>query len=134
MARFLNKLVRDLEAPIKARGFGTGWFSGFFALLLAVAGLCFLAALRWPDWMATPELARLLATRTFRLFVHATLLVAYALALLSLLLRPRKALGMTALVVALAATILGGASVQPREMHDWGVFFGVDFFAVLVNS
>ncbi len=130
MTRFLNKLIRDLEAPIEARGIGTGWFSGFFALLLAVAGLCFVAALRWPDWMATPELARLLATRTFRLFVHATLLVAYALALLSLLLRPRKALGMTALVVALSATILGGASVQPREMHDWGVFFGVDFFAV----
>jgi sterol desaturase/sphingolipid hydroxylase (fatty acid hydroxylase superfamily) len=58
------------------------------------------------------------------------LLGAYALALLSLLLRPRKALGGTALVLALAASILGGAAVQPRETHDWGVFFGVDFFAV----
>jgi hypothetical protein len=39
MAGFLKKLVHDLEAPIEARGFGTGWFSGFFALLLA-AGAC----------------------------------------------------------------------------------------------
>ena len=28
------------------------------------------------------------------------------------------------------ATVLGGANVQPRESHDWGMFFGLDFFAV----
>lgn len=130
MTSILKRLVRDLEAPIEARGFGTGWFSGFFALLLAFAGLSFVAALRWPGWLATPELAPVLASSVFRIVVHATLLGAYALALLSLLLRPRKALGMTALLVALAGTVLGGASVQPREMHDWGIFFGADFFAV----
>ena len=36
---FIARLARDLEAPIEARGFGTGWFSGFFALVLATAGL-----------------------------------------------------------------------------------------------
>ncbi len=130
MADFLKKLVRDLEAPIEARGFGTGWFSGFFALLLAIAGLCLVAAMRWPDLFATPQLAPVLGSSTFRLVVHGILLSAYALALLSLLLRPRKALGVAALVIALAATILGGAAVQARETHDWGIFFGVDFFAV----
>lgn len=130
MSGFLHRLVRDLEAPIEARGFGTGWFSGFFALLLAIAGLCFVAALRWPDLLATPQLAQVLKSGGFRVLVHATLLSAYALALLSLLLRPRKALGLTALVIALSATILGGAAVQARETHDWGIFFGVDFFAV----
>ena len=130
MADFLKKLVRDLEAPIEARGFGTGWFSGFFALLLAIAGLCVVAAMRWPDLFATPQLAPVLGSSAFRLVVHGILLSAYALALLSLLLRPRKALGVAALVIALAATILGGAAVQARETHDWGIFFGVDFFAV----
>eukprot|EP01035_Chromulina_nebulosa_P001060 gene1060-1439_t len=54
---FLSSLVRDLEAPIAARGFGTGWFSGFFALVFAVAGLCFVVALRWPEYFAMPQLA-----------------------------------------------------------------------------
>src|SRR3546814_1095256 len=27
---------------------------------------------------------------------------------------------------ALPISLLGGAEVQPRETHDWGVFFGVD--------
>lgn len=131
MARsFLDTLLRDLESPIEARGFGTGWFAGFFGLLLAIVGLCFVVALRWPALLATPELEPVLAWGGFRTIVHISLLSAYALALLSLLLRPRKAIGLTALCIALFASILGGASAQPNEMRDWGIFFGIDFFAV----
>ena len=127
---YFKKLAHDLEAPIEARGFGTGWFSGFFGILLAAIGLAFVAALRWPDWFAMPELAVLRDNSTFRLAVHAILLGAYALSLLSLLLRPRKALGMAGLVLSLGAIVLGGAAVQPHESRDWGIFFGVDFFVV----
>ena len=127
---FLGRLARDLEAPIEARGFGTGWFAGFFGLVLAFVGLSFVAALRWPEWASMPELQAVLGAPSFRVAVHAILRAAYALALLSLLLRPRKALGATALVIALAATILGGTAVQPQETRDWGIFFGIDFFAV----
>jgi sterol desaturase/sphingolipid hydroxylase (fatty acid hydroxylase superfamily) len=127
---FAARLARDLEAPIEARGFGTGWFSGFFGIVLAIVGLCFVAALRWPEWFAMPELVVVRDWSGFRALVHATILIAYALALLSLLLRPRKSIGMTALVIALAASILGGASVQPHETQSWGIFFGIDFFAV----
>jgi sterol desaturase/sphingolipid hydroxylase (fatty acid hydroxylase superfamily) len=131
MARsFLSNLARDLEAPIEARGFGTGWFSGFFGIVLAIAGLSFVAALRWPELFAMPELQAVRNWAGFRTLIHVTLLTSYALALLSLLLRPRKAIGMTALVIALGATILGGAGVQPNETRDWGIFFGVDFFAI----
>lgn len=130
LAGFLKQLQRDLEAPIEVRRFGSGWFSGFFAIVLAAVGLCFVAAMRWPALFAMPELADLRAWTAFRLVVHLTLLAAYALALLSLLLRPRKVLGTTALLLALGATILGDAAVQPHETRAWGVFFGVDFFAV----
>lgn len=125
-----KRLMDDLEAPLAARRFGTGWFAGFFAILLAVVGLCFVAALRWPSALAMPQLAALRDMALFRPTVHLILLASYALALLSLMLRPRKALGATALIVALGATILGGAAVQAQEMQDWGIFFGVDFFAV----
>ncbi|MCB2059066.1 MAG: sterol desaturase family protein [Novosphingobium sp.] len=127
---FLEKLAKDLEAPIQVRRFGTGWFSGFFAIVLAVAGLCFVAALRWPALMATPELEVVRSATEFRLVTHFVLLGAYGLALLSLLLRPRKALGATALVIALGASILGGSAVQADGGQGWGIFFGLDFFAV----
>lgn len=127
---YLAKLGKDLEAPIESRGFGTGWFSGFFSILLAFIGLSFVAALRWPDWFAMPELEMIRTWVGFRTIIHIALISAYALALLSLLLRPRKALGFTALAIALTATILGGAGAQPQEVRDWGIFFGVDFFIV----
>ena len=130
MARWFEQLEQDLQSPIAVRRFGSGWFSGFFALLLAIAGLCMVAALRWPDWFATPELAPLYSWSGFRPAVHIVLLTSYALALLSLLLRPSKAIGATALVVALMGTLLGGANVQASETRDWGIFFGLDFFAV----
>ncbi|EPR15105.1 sterol desaturase [Sphingobium indicum IP26] len=130
MANWFDSLERDLQSPLAVRRLGSGWFSGFFALLLSTTGFCLVMALRWPDWFATPELAALHAWGGLRPLVHALLIGGYALALLSLLLRTRKAIGATALIVALLATLLGGAEVQPRETHDWGVFFGVDFFAV----
>ncbi len=130
MANWFDELERDLQSPIAVRRFGSGWFSGFFALLAAVVGLCMVATLRWPELFGMPELAPVRSWSGLRPLVHAILITSYALALLSLLLRPRKAIGATALVVALAATLLGGAYVQPRETHDWGIFFGVDFFAV----
>jgi sterol desaturase/sphingolipid hydroxylase (fatty acid hydroxylase superfamily) len=126
----LTALRDDLQAPIEARRFGSGWFAGFFALVLAIAGFGFVVALRWPGWFAMPELAKLRDLPGFRLGVHATLLASYALSLLSLLLRPAKAIGFSALAIGIAAALLGGAEVQPDEMRSWGVFFGLDFFIV----
>ena len=126
----LDRLEHDLQAPIESRGFGSGWFAGFFALVMAIAGFGMVMALRFPEWFATPELAAIKDWTGFRSVVHIILLGSYALALLSLLLRPRKALGFSALAIGLAATFLGGADVQPQETKDWGIFFGLDFFVV----
>lgn len=130
VGNFFRNLERDLTAPIEVRGFGSGWFAGFFALLFALCGLGMVIALRYPQLFAMPELQMLKGRPEFRVAVHTMLLLSYALALLSLLLRPRKALGATALVIGLAAALLGGSNVQPAEARSWGIFFGLDFFIV----
>lgn len=130
LTRFFKNLEHDLNAPIETRGFGSGWFAGFFGLLFAVSGFGLVIALRYPDWFAMPELDAAKASSAFRPAVHLILLASYALSLISLLLRPRKALGATALVIGITATLLGGSNVQPQETHDWGIFFGLDFFIV----
>ncbi|MEP3051566.1 MAG: sterol desaturase family protein [Erythrobacter sp.] len=127
---FFAKLMRDLESPKEVRRFGSGWLSGFFALLLALSGLALVTALRFPEWFATPELEVVKEWGGFRGFVHVVLLTSYALALLSLLLRPRKALGIWALMIGIGAALLGGSNVQPAETQSWGVFFGLDFFII----
>jgi hypothetical protein len=127
---YLESLMRDLESHTEVRRFGSGWLSGFFGLLFAIAGFGMVIALRFPDWFATPELEIIKNWGGFRGLVHAILLVSYGLSLLSLLLRPRKALGLTALMIGLAAILVGGSNVQPQETRYWGIFFGLDFFVV----
>lgn len=130
-AGFLGTLMRDLEAPVEVRRFGSGWFAGFFALLFAISGLAMVMALRFPAMLTTPELQIIRDWGSFRAALHAALLASYALALLSLMLRPRKVLGASALVIALAASLLGGAQVEAGGKADgWGIFFGLDFFIV----
>ncbi|MEM6585342.1 MAG: sterol desaturase family protein [Pseudomonadota bacterium] len=127
---FFSTLRADIETPRDQRPFGSGWLSGFFACLLALSGLLMVIALRFPAWFATPELEVLKDWSSFRAAVHIILLTSYALSLLSLLLRPSKALGFFGLGIALTATLLGGANVQPEETRSWGMFFGLDFFVV----
>jgi sterol desaturase/sphingolipid hydroxylase (fatty acid hydroxylase superfamily) len=130
MAGYLQNLMRDLEAPPEMRRFGSGWFAGFFALLFAVSGFAMVVALRFPAVLTTPELQIVRDWPGFRAAIHALLLSSYALALLSLLLRPRKVLGIAALMIGLAAALLGGAQVEGADTQGWGLFFGLDFFIV----
>jgi sterol desaturase/sphingolipid hydroxylase (fatty acid hydroxylase superfamily) len=127
---YLGQLMRDLESPREVRRFGSGWLSGFFALLLAISGFLMVVALRFPSWLSTPELEVVRDWAGFRPAIHGILLLSYALALLSLLLRPRKVLGASALIIGIAAALLGGAQVQPEETASLGIFFGLDFFVV----
>lgn len=110
----IEALRHDLQAPIAVRGFGSGWFAGFFALVLAIAGCGMVIALRWPGWFAMPEMAMVREWRSFRFVVHGVLLASYALALLSLLLRPRKVLGFTALGIGIFAAFAGVEDARGR--------------------
>ena len=47
---YLKNLMHDLESHTEVRRFGSGWLSGFFGLLFAIAGFFMVIALRFPDW------------------------------------------------------------------------------------
>jgi sterol desaturase/sphingolipid hydroxylase (fatty acid hydroxylase superfamily) len=123
-----SPLIAELEAPRALRQFGSGWYAGLFALLLAIAGLCLALALRFPGELATPDLAPLYRSTLLRPAVQAIILASWALAVISLLLGRYRRLGLFALVLALVAGLIGmGAPAEgPEGRH--GLFFGLDFF------
>lgn len=123
-----RSLIGELQAPPALRRFGSGWYAGFFGLLFAVTGFAMVLVLRYPDWLGSPELARVREAAAFRPIVHVVILGAYALAVISLLLRDKKVLGSSALIVALVAALLGGSNATERDVASWGIFFGLDFF------
>jgi len=50
----LKQLAKDIEAPIEVRRFGSGWFAGCFAILIAIAALGMIIMRRIPEWFTTP--------------------------------------------------------------------------------
>ncbi len=125
-----SPLIGELEAPLALRRFGSGWYSGFFGIVLAIAGLGLVLVLRYPAWLGSPELAAVRDSSAFRPIVHVVILGAYALSIISLMLRRRKSLGFTGLAIAMAAALLGGSNATARDVQDWGIFFGLDFFVL----
>ena len=129
-----DPLLEELQAPLALRQFGSGWYSGLFGLLLAIAAFAMVLVLRFPDWLGTPELATLRNSESFRPAVHVLILAAYALSIISLMLRRKKVLGFVALGIALASALMGGANATATETRDWGIFFGLDFFRAASGS
>src|SRR3954453_18958729 len=99
----------EIEAPAALRKFGSGWSSGVLGLVLAVAGLCFVIALRAPGLLAVPEARGMYEAVWFRMGLHVLLLSAFALSALSLALRPGKILGTCGVATTLVAALLGGS-------------------------
>lgn len=127
------KLRAELEAPGEARRFGSGWIAGTLGLLAAVTGLLMVVALRHPSLLTMPELAVVRTSSWFQPAVYAVVTAAYLLAALSLALRPEKILGVTAMTVTLAATLLGATRGETAsDPTGAGVFFGLDFFVLNV--
>jgi sterol desaturase/sphingolipid hydroxylase (fatty acid hydroxylase superfamily) len=134
MLNDVRKEVRaDLESPPEHRRVGTGWVSGVGALVAGIASLFLVLCLRYPGMLTVEPARDFYAHPMFRVGLHFLLIIAFALAVISLVLRANKVLGFTAIIVTLLATILGGSRVEsnPGELTG-GLYLGLDWFVLNV--
>ena len=122
----------ELEAPPALRRFGSGWISGFLGLMLGLGGLLLVIARRALGLLAMSETRAFEDTVWFRLGLHVLLITAFALSLLSLLLRKDRILGTVGVVLTLAAVLLGGSRATALAADPSPVFFGLDWFVLNV--
>ena len=125
---FIGRIRRELETPRDLRWFGSGWLSGSGALLCGIVAMALVLCLRFPAALTTPELAAATGSTAFKLFLHLVLLLGYAFALTSLILRQEKVLGFTALALVMTAALLGGAPAEGARTGSGILYFGLDFF------
>jgi hypothetical protein len=92
------------------RFFGSGWISGVAGLALGTLGLAAVLCFRFPSLLTVPELRALYPVPYVRALLHLVLVGAFVLGAMSACLRRRKVLGMGAIVLTLAAALLGGSS------------------------
>lgn len=122
----------ELEAPPALRRFGSGWISGTLGLVLGIAGLFLVISLVAPGTFSMPEIRALHEHGWFRMTIRVILFASFVFSALSLALRKERVLGTVGMVLALAATVLGGSHAEARIGDPTEAFLGLDFFVLNV--
>ena len=120
----INEFFGDTEAS----GFGSGWWSGilsaFFGILSFGAVLC----LHFPQVLSSPELRSFYPMDTIRILIQIIMVAAVVFGIISSVLRKKKVLGLTGMLFAMLAALLGGASVEINQTLTDGPAIGLDWF------
>lgn len=108
--------------------FGSGWISGSISAVLGPMAFGAVLCLRFPELLSSPSLRELYPMAWIRGLIHVCLVAAFALGVLSLVLRRNKILGTTGVGFALAGALLGGAYVPIDGPVLSPLYLGLDWF------
>ena len=124
----LEQKINELFGDSDPTGFGTGWWSGVLSAFFGVLALGAVVCLHFPQLLTSPELRPYYPMDLIRLLIQAVIAAAMLLGLISAFLRRKKVLALTGMLLALAATLLGGASVPINGPLGDGPAIGLDWF------
>jgi len=124
----IEQKINEFFGDSESTGFGKGWWSGvssaFFGFLALGGVLC----LYFPQLLTDPELRPYYSLHVIRLLIQGLIVAAFAFGVASSILRRKKILGLTGMLLALAATVLGGSSVRVNHNLGQGPAIGLDWF------
>ena len=126
----MSKLRAEIESPAEARRLGSGWLSGVVGLILALLALATVLCFRYPDVLTVPQARQFYDVGLLRAVLHLVLIAAFALGIVSCVLRNHPVLGFTTIGLVLLSTILGGSQAQNRLDIGTDVYFGLDWFLI----
>jgi len=124
----LEQRINDLFGDDEPSALGSGWWSGILSTFFGLLGLGAVVCLHFPQLLTSPELRGYYPMPTMRLLIQGVIMAALLFGLLSAMLRRKKVLGLTGMALALAATLLGGASVPINGALHEGPAIGLDWF------
>jgi sterol desaturase/sphingolipid hydroxylase (fatty acid hydroxylase superfamily) len=120
----LNEFFGDAEAT----GFGSGWWSGILAAFFGTLAFGAVLCLHFPQVLSSPELRPLYPMHIMRLLIECLIGATFVFGVVASILRKKKVLALTGMTFALAATGLGGSSVQINQTLHNGPALGLDWF------
>jgi sterol desaturase/sphingolipid hydroxylase (fatty acid hydroxylase superfamily) len=107
---------------------GSGWISGVLSVTFGALGYGGVLCLLFPWLLTMPDARALYPLDAVRLLIHALLAAAFVLGTLSILLKRRKALGLTGIALAATATLLGGSGAEIGRTDGAPAYLGLDWF------
>jgi lathosterol oxidase len=131
MARKLGDIVIEQKingffGDAESTSFGTGWWSGILSVFFGFLSFGGVLCLHFPQLLSSPELRPYYPMRTMRVLIQCLIVGAILFGIISSIKRKKKILALTGMLLAIAATALGGSSVQINDtLHD-GPAIGLD--------
>src|SRR6202140_755652 len=115
----IEQRINEFFGDADSTGFGTGWWSGilsaFFGFLSFGAVLC----LHFPQLLSSPELRQHYPMHAMRVLIQCLIVGAILFGVISSIRRKKKTLALTGMLLAIAATALGGSRVRINgTFHD----------------
>ncbi len=120
----INKFFGDDEST----GFGTGWWSGILSAFFGFLSFGGVLCLHFPQLLSSPELRPHYPMHTMRVLIQCLIVAAILFGVISSILRKKKTLALTGMLLAIAATALGGSSVRINDNLQGGLGIGLDWF------
>jgi sterol desaturase/sphingolipid hydroxylase (fatty acid hydroxylase superfamily) len=120
----INEFFGDAEST----GFGTGWWSGVLAAFFGVLSFGGVLCLHFPQLLSSPERRPHYPMHAIRLLIQGLIIAALFFGVVSSILRKKKILALSGMLLACAAAALGGSSVPINETLVDGPAIGLDWF------
>lgn len=124
----IEQKINDFFGDAEPGGFGTGWWSGIVSASFGFLSFGAVLCLHFPQLLSSPELRPHYSMAVMRILIQCVIVGAFAFGIISAALRKKKTLAFTGLLLATAATALGGSSVQINENLRNGPAIGLDWF------
>jgi sterol desaturase/sphingolipid hydroxylase (fatty acid hydroxylase superfamily) len=124
----LEQKINEVFGDDDPSHFGSGWWSGVLSAFFGVLSLGAVACLHFPQLLTSPELRGFYPMPVMRLLIQGLIVVAIVFGVVSAVLRRKKILGLAGMALALAACLLGGASVPINQTLHSGPAIGLDWF------
>ena len=124
----LEQKINEFFGDAESTGFGTGWWSGVLSVFFGFLALGGVLCLHFPQLLTSAEFRPFYSLRAMRLLIQFLIVAAVAFGALSSLLRKKKTLAVTGMLLAIAATAWGGSSVKVNGSQLNGITIGMDWF------
>jgi lathosterol oxidase len=124
----LEKKINEFFGDAESTGFGTGWWSGLLSVFFGFLSFGGVLCLHFPQLLSSPELRPHYPMHSMRVLIQCLIVGAILFGIVSSILRKKKILALTGMLLAIAATAFGGSSVRINDPLHGGLAIGLDWF------
>jgi len=124
----IEQKINEFFGDAESTGCGTGWWSGILSAFFGFLSFGGVLCLHFPQRLTSPELRPHYPMHAMRILIQFLIAADVGFAIISSILRKKKILALTGMLLGIAATAWGGSSVEINPNLRNGPAIGLDWF------